>query len=131
MKWRFIWTGVVLLGVAFGLWWGHGGQYWLAVHTGTCPQSGSCTTGTGAYYGFWSGFGSDIGEYAIIVGLFGHLALFWRQHTCHATWWCWRHPHHQVGDSPYYVCAHHHPLDVPTVKEAMQQVREAAMADAS
>lgn len=127
MRGRLIWVAVIAAAVAFGLWWNVDGQHWLAIKTGTCPVQGSCSTGAGPWYGFFSGFGSDLGEIVLIGGVIG----LWRRYTCHATWWCWRHPHHQVGDSPYYVCAHHHPLDVPTVKEAMQQVRDPAMADAS
>lgn len=37
--------------------------HWLAVHTGTVNESGP-------YYGFWSGFGSDIGEYVIAGSIF-------------------------------------------------------------
>jgi hypothetical protein len=34
-------------------------DHWLAVHTGTNNVSG-------AYYGFWSGFGSDLAEFGIL-----------------------------------------------------------------
>lgn len=34
-------------------------NHWLAVHTGTVNEPGP-------YYGFWSGFGSDIAEFGII-----------------------------------------------------------------
>jgi hypothetical protein len=34
-------------------------DHWLAVHTGTVNEPGP-------YYGFWSGFGSDIAEFGII-----------------------------------------------------------------
>ena len=40
--------------------------YWIEVHTGTVNESGP-------YYGFWSGFGSDIAEVALIGGLI-HMA---------------------------------------------------------
>ena len=33
--------------------------YWLQMHTGTINESGP-------YYGFWSGFGSDIEEFGIL-----------------------------------------------------------------
>ena len=34
-------------------------DYWLQVHTGAINESG-------LYYGFWSGFGSDIEEFSIL-----------------------------------------------------------------
>jgi hypothetical protein len=34
-------------------------DHWLAVHTGTINESGP-------YYGFWSGFGSDLTEFGVI-----------------------------------------------------------------
>jgi hypothetical protein len=36
--------------------------YWLQVHTGTVNVSGP-------YYGFWSGFGSDLEEFGILGGI--------------------------------------------------------------
>ncbi len=49
-------------------WW-HVLQHWLAIHTGTVNESGP-------WYGFFSGFGSDIGEVTLIgvaIGGFHHL----------------------------------------------------------
>lgn len=59
---------------------------------------------------FWSGFGSDIGEVAILGGM----AAFYRKHTCHvdSPRFCWRWGAHQVAGTPYKTCAKHHP-DVP------------------
>jgi hypothetical protein len=34
-------------------------RHWLQVHTGTINEPGP-------YYGFWSGFGSDLEEFAIL-----------------------------------------------------------------
>jgi len=34
--------------------------YWFEVHTGTVNESGP-------YYGFWSGFGSDLGEVTLLA----------------------------------------------------------------
>lgn len=56
---------------------------------------------------FWSGFGSDLGEAAIVAGL----AAAWRRHTCHIHR-CWRFARHPVAGTPYVCCAKHHP-DVP------------------
>lgn len=103
-------------------------RHWLALHTGTdyCPtgltpqQTMVCRA-----YGFWSGFGSDLGEYVLVGTFLGHLALLWRVHTCHGRWWCWRHPHFELDGTPYKLCAIHHPDDHPTVKQAIEQYQQA------
>ena len=69
---------------------------WFEVHTGTWP-------GATPYYGFWSGFGSDIGEATIIVGIY----MAWRHHNCHHPW-CWR-SGKEVEGTPYIACHIHHP----------------------
>jgi hypothetical protein len=101
--------------------WRMGTQHWLAVHTGTCPVEGSCNAGSGPWYAFWSGFGSDLGEYAIVVTLLGHTAMAWRTGTCHRYWWCWRHPHYLLEGTPYKLCRVHHPDEIPTVAEAVAE----------
>lgn len=58
----------------------------------------------GTWYGFWSGFGSDIGEVTIIGGL----VAMYRKHTCHQPR-CWRLGHHPVAGTPYMACRRHHP----------------------
>ena len=63
MKWRQIVVGGLVCAAVAGviLWVLHArlvGQ-WLQVHTGTINESGP-------YYGFWSGFGSDIAEFGIL-----------------------------------------------------------------
>lgn len=70
--------------------------HWLAVHTGTVNESGP-------YYGFWSGFGSDIGEGSILVGM---IAAY-RHHNCHVKG-CLR-LGRQVEGTPYIACPAHHP----------------------
>lgn len=71
--------------------------HWLAIHTGTIDLSSP-------YYGFWSGFGSDLGELSIVVVMYGVL----RKHTCHVHH-CLRLGHHPIGGTAYMVCAKHHP----------------------
>jgi hypothetical protein len=68
--------------------------HWLAVHTGTVNEPG-------AYYGFWSGFGSDLGE----VALLGAIAGAYHKHNCHRKG-CWRVGRHTVDGTPW--CNHHH-----------------------
>jgi hypothetical protein len=76
------------------VWW------WFEVHTGTVNEGGP-------YYGFWSGFGSDLGEAAIIVG--GVQLL--RRANCH-TRRCYR-IGHKVTDPAsgheYRQCVRHDP----------------------
>lgn len=71
--------------------------HWLAVHTGTVNEAGP-------YYGFWSGFGSDLSELAIVGGL----VAVYRRHNCHQHW-CWRVGRFPVGDGQFVTCRRHHP----------------------
>lgn len=68
--------------------------WWLTV-------TGSNNT-SGVWYGFWSGFGSDLGEIAIIASIIG-----WYKHNeCHVD------SCHRLGKHPfrhYKLCKHHHP----------------------
>jgi hypothetical protein len=72
-------------------------RHWLAVHTGTVNESGP-------YYGFWSGFGSDLGEVTIL----GAVVATARHHNCHVKG-CWRLGKHQVAGGQFKVCPVHHP----------------------
>lgn len=71
--------------------------HWLAVHTGTINE-------TGPYYGFWSGFGSDLGELTIFAAVIG----IYKKHNCHERG-CWRLAKFDVTGTPYKVCRKHHP----------------------
>ncbi len=77
------------------LWW------WIEVHTGTVNESGP-------YYGFFSGFGSDIGEVTLVTGMIVGL----RHINCHVTG-CKAIRTHIVPNTPYRACRKHHPT-VPT-----------------
>lgn len=69
--------------------------HWLLHLTGSDnPQ--------GAIYGFWSGFGSDLMEFAILGTIF-------HKFNCHAKG-CWRIGLHHVEGTPYVVCRKHHPV---------------------
>lgn len=72
-------------------------SHWLWVHLGLA--------GTGSWYAWWSGSGSDLGEIAIIGGL---ITLV-RKHNCHIQG-CWRLQRSPVDGTPYIVCHKHHPL---------------------
>ncbi len=73
--------------------------HWLWVYLGI--------NGTGPWYGFYSGFGGDLGE----VVLIGGLVQLYRSHTCHVDHprFCWRFGAHPVAGTPYKVCRRHHP----------------------
>jgi hypothetical protein len=103
-RWALLALVVLLVGVALVIADFSSLQHWLAVHTGTVGESGP-------YYGFWSGFGSDLGEVTLIttVGLGVYTGV--RKANCH-TKGCWRIGHHPLEGTPYHLCAHHHP-DVP------------------
>jgi hypothetical protein len=74
------------------IWW------WIEVHTGT-------TNEPGPYYGFWSGFGSDIGEIAIIGAVLGT----YKHHNCSVPR-CPRlaHKKYEVKEIKEYTCKKHH-----------------------
>lgn len=59
---------------------------------------------SGNQYGFWSGFGSDLGE----ITLIGMGIAWYRNHTCHVDT-CHKFGKHQVEGTPYKVCRKHHP----------------------
>jgi hypothetical protein len=58
---------------------------------------------SGSYWAaFWSGFGSDLAEFAII-------AVVWRKVNCHAKG-CWRVGMHHVEGTHFITCRKHHPV---------------------
>ena len=76
--------------------------HWFEIHTGTVNESGP-------YYGFWSGFGSDIGEVSLLVGIVVGL----RHINCHVIG-CRSIRTHLVVGTPYRACRKHHP-NIPTL----------------
>jgi hypothetical protein len=77
-------------------WW-HPLQHWFLHYTGSDNTSGT-------WYGFWSGFGSDLSEIMIV----GALLAVLRKHNCHVHG-CWRIGRHPVEGTGYVVCRRHHP----------------------
>jgi hypothetical protein len=88
------------------MWW------WIEVHTGT-------TNEPGPYYGFWSGFGSDLGELALVGGV---LSLV-RHSNCEVHG-CWRLGRHTTA-AGHHVCRKHHPDDHLTVEQVQAAHDEA------
>jgi hypothetical protein len=73
--------------------------HWFLQVTGTADTSGK-------WYAFWSGFGSDLGELALIGGL----ATFVHRENC-ASKGCWRlglHPYEKDGVT-HRLCRKCHP----------------------
>lgn len=86
--------------------------HWLGVHTGSVNESGP-------WYGFWSGFGSDLSEIAIIGGLVSIV----RQHNCEVRW-CPRLGRHRTA-AGHRVCRKHHPDDHLTAGQVAAAHNEA------
>lgn len=63
--------------------------------------------GSGPIYLAWSGAGADLGELAIVGGIFAH----YKRHTCHVDTprFCWRPGVHPVTGTPFKTCRRHHP----------------------
>lgn len=62
-------------------------------------------------YNFWSGFGSDIGEYSIATSLATGIFHSYRKHNCREDG-CWRIGVHEYLDAhgqSHPACKHHHP----------------------
>jgi hypothetical protein len=76
-------------------------RHWSAVHTGTVNESGP-------YYGFWSGFGSDLGEATLVSAVFAGVYTGIRRSNCHVKG-CWRIGHFPLEHTPYHLCRIHHP----------------------
>ena len=96
-------------------WW-HAVQNWLAVHTGTDNEPGP-------YYGFFSGFGSDIGEVAIVGGLIS----IYRRHNCEVHG-CWLLGRHQTA-AGHRVCRRHHPDEHLSAAQVLEHHERALAAD--
>ncbi len=76
--------------------------HWLLTVTGTAiPDGGS------NWYNFWSGFGSDFGEVAIL----GSLVALYKHHNCSVKG-CPRIGRHAVAGTPYLTCHRHATLAV-------------------
>jgi hypothetical protein len=87
--------------------------HWFLHYTGTNNTSGP-------WYGFWSGFGSDLGEFAIVGGMFALV----RKHTCEVHG-CWRLGRHTTA-AGHAVCRRHHP-DGPLTAEDIRRKHEDAL----
>ena len=75
----------------------------------------------GAWYAFWSGFGADLGELALLGAALG----LWRKHVCHVKG-CWRFARQEVSGTSWRVCHRHHPEGSPTAEQVVEAHQRAA-----
>jgi|HubBroStandDraft_5_1064220.scaffolds.fasta_scaffold00014_57 hypothetical protein len=112
MKRVVLWALLIVFAVlaAFGY---HAWQHWLAYATGSynCPLNG-CPGGSAHNYNFFSGFGSDLTEFAIVGGILGA----YHKHNCHDEH-CWRIGKHVVDGTPW--CNRHHNAARDRAKEVL------------
>jgi len=76
-------------------------NHWLAVHTGIIDVSGP-------YYGFWSGFGSDLAEFSLVGAAVTGVYQLNRKYNCHQHG-CWRIGIHPAAGGQFLLCSRHHP----------------------
>ena len=105
MKWRPIVIAVLACAVIAGLaiWLQHARLmgHWLQVHTGTVDEPGP-------YYGFWSGFGSDLAEFSILGAIATGIYQLVKKYNCHEPG-CWRVGNHPAAGGQFHFCYRHHP----------------------
>jgi hypothetical protein len=75
--------------------------YWMQVHTGTINEAGP-------YYGFWSGFGSDLEEFGILGAIGAGIYQLIKKYNCHSPD-CWRIGRVPAADGQFMLCYRHHP----------------------
>jgi hypothetical protein len=105
VNWRLIAIiGLVCAAVAgFAIWLQHAQLvgHWLQVHTGTVNEPGP-------YYGFWSGFGSDLAEFSILGAVGTAVYQLIKKYNCHEPG-CWRIGNHPAAGGQFLLCYRHHP----------------------
>jgi len=105
VKWRPIVIVVAAVAVVAGLaiWLQHTRLmgHWLQVHTGTVDEPGP-------YYGFWSGFGSDLAEFSILGAIATGIYQLVKKYNCHEPG-CWRVGNHPTASGQFHFCYRHHP----------------------
>ena len=130
MRWRLTAVIVLLSAAALGivLWVLNARpvDHWLGVYTGTINEAGP-------YYGFWSGFGADLSEFAIIGVVGTAIYQLVKRFNCHEPG-CWRVGTHGAAEGQFLLCYRHHPDfhgKKPTHELIEQIHREKAERDAA
>ena len=104
MRWRLITAAALICtaSAAIALWVLHAPIFghWLQVHTGTVNEPGP-------YYGFWSGFGSDLEEFGIL-GAIG-AGIYRSSEVQRHEPGCWRIGQHAAAGGQFLLCYRHHP----------------------
>jgi len=105
VKWRpiVIVFAACAVVVGLGIWLQHArlAGHWFQVHTGIVNEPGP-------YYGFWSGFGSDLEEFGILGAIGAAIYSLVRKYNCHEPG-CWRIGNHPAADGQFHLCYRHHP----------------------
>ena len=100
LPWRLIGLVglIVLVAAAISAWILFPGavNHWLGVHTGATNESG-------AYYGFWSGFGSDLAEFGILGAVGTAIYQLVKKYNCHEPG-CWRVGTHPAAGGQFLLC---------------------------
>jgi Protein of unknown function (DUF3040) len=74
---------------------------WLQVHLGIVNEGGP-------YYGFWSGFGSDLAEISVLGAVGTAVYQLVKKFNCHQPG-CWRVGNHPAAGGQFMLCYRHHP----------------------
>src|SRR5690242_15971518 len=74
---------------------------WLQVHLGIVDEAGP-------YYGFWSGFGSDLAEISVLGAIGTGVYQLVKKFNCHQPG-CWRVGNHPAAGGQFMLCYRHHP----------------------
>jgi len=105
MRWRLALLIVGLVAVvALVVGWVldvHPVNHWLGVHLGIVNEPGP-------YYGFWSGFGSDLAEFGIIGVIGTAVYQLVKKFNCHEPK-CLRVGTHPAAGGQFVLCYRHHP----------------------
>lgn len=73
-------------------------------------------SGSGPAYLWWSGFGANFGELAIVSALYAVV----RRHNCHVRR-CWRVGRRQVEGTGFVVCRRHDPAGTVTAADIRER----------
>jgi hypothetical protein len=105
VKWRpILIAGLVCAAIAgLVIWLQHAALmgHWLQIHTGIINEPGP-------YYGFWSGFGSDLTEFGVLGAIATAVYQLVKKYNCHEPG-CWRIGNHPAAGGQFLLCYRHHP----------------------